>query len=294
MGSSVYNSELRSVRAFNSGYHTKTTNEIFEQNKLRRIHESMEPKKALIRESRDSETHPNSVPIIIALDVTGSMGKIPHHLVKDGLPTLMSGIIQNGIPDPQVLFLAVGDVTCDHHPLQVGQFESGDEELDMWLTRTYLEGGGGGNDGESYSLAWHYAANHTVTDAWEKRNQKGFLFTIGDEPIHSSFTKKYLNEIFGQEYQGNTKNEDLLEAARKMYNVYHIHVAETSAGRRSLEFWKNLMGQNCISVESHTDIPKVIANIVSSNVNTSATNNNVNTTNVTTTDVDTKDEMMLL
>lgn len=294
MGSSVYNSVSRSIRAENFGYATASINEIFEQNKLRRIHESMEPKKALIRESRDSETHPNSVPIIIALDVTGSMGKIPHHLVKDGLPTLMSGIIQNGIPDPQVLFLAVGDVTCDEYPLQVGQFESGDEELDMWLTRTYLEGGGGGNDGESYSLAWHYAANHTVTDAWEKRNQKGFLFTIGDEPIHSSFTKKYLNEIFGQEYQGNTKNEDLLEAARKMYNVYHIHVAETSAGHRSLEFWKNLMGQHCISVNNHADIPKVIANIVSSNVNTSVTNNNVNATDVTTMDVDTKDEMMLL
>lgn len=292
MGSSVYNSELRSERAFSLGYHTKTTNEIFEQNKLRRIHESMEPKKALIRESRDSETHPNSVPIIIALDVTGSMGKIPHHLVKDGLPTLMSDIIQNGIPDPQVLFLAVGDVTCDHYPLQVGQFESGDEELDMWLTRTYLEGGGGSNDGESYSLAWHYAAKHTVTDAWEKRKQKGFLFTIGDEPIHSSFTKKYLNEIFGQEYQGNTKNEDLLEAARKMYNVYHIHVAETSAGRRSLEFWKNLMGQHCITVENHADIPKVIANIVSSNVNTFTPQNNVKVD--VELDVEVDDEKMLL
>lgn len=290
MGSSVYNSELRSERAVHLGYTTASVNEIFTQNNLRTIHESMEPKKALIRESRDSETHPNSVPIIIALDVTGSMGKIPHQLVKDGLPTLMSGIIQNGIPDPQVLFLAVGDVTCDRHPLQVGQFESGDEELDMWLTRTYLEGGGGGNDGESYSLAWHYAANHTVTDAWEKRKQKGFLFTIGDEPIHSSFTKKYLNEIFGQDYQGNTKNEDLLEAAQKMYNVYHIHVAETSAGRRSLEFWKNLMGQHCISVESHTDIPKVIANIVSSNVNTSNTQNNVKTD----TEVMSDEEKMLL
>jgi len=294
MGSSVYNTVLRSERAVHCGYATASVNEIFTQNNLRTIHESMEPKKALIRESRDSETHPNSVPIIIALDVTGSMGKIPHQLVKDGLPTLMSGIIQNGIPDPQVLFLAVGDVTCDHHPLQVGQFESGDEELDMWLTRTYLEGGGGGNDGESYSLAWHYAANHTVTDAWEKRKQKGFLFTIGDEPIHSSFTKKYLNEIFGDDYQGNTKNEDLLEAAQMIYNVYHIHVAETSAGKRSLEFWKNLMGQHCISVESHTEIPKVIANIVSSNVNTSVQNNNVNTMTDTIVDVDTKDEMMLL
>lgn len=293
MGSSVYNTELRSERAFISNYAKASVNEIFTQNNLRTIHESMEPKKALIRESRDSETHPNSVPIIIALDVTGSMGKIPHHLIKDGLPTLMSGIIQNGIPDPQVLFLAVGDVTCDLHPLQVGQFESGDEELDMWLTRTYLEGGGGGNDGESYQMAWHYASNHTITDAWEKRNQKGFLFTIGDEPIHSSFTKKYLNEIFGQDYQGNTKNEDLLEDAQKMYNVYHIHVAETSSGRRSLGFWKNLMGQHCISVESHTEIPKVIANIVSSNVVMPNTQNNVKSDTEVMSDMTDEEKMLL-
>ena len=296
MGSASYSTQNRTIRASNSGYFTASVNDIFEQNKLRRIHESMEPSKALLRESRDSESHPNSVPIIIALDVTGSMGKIPHQLIKDGLPTLMSSIIQNGIPDPQVLFLAIGDATCDHYPLQVGQFESGDEELDMWLTRTYLEGGGGGNDGESYSLAWYYAANHTATDAWEKRKQKGFVFTIGDEPIHSNFNKTMLKEIMNESYQGNTKNEDLLKAAQEKYNVYHIHVAETSAGQRSHGFWKDLMGQNCISVDNHENIAKVIANIVVENTHISNVGNEVASTvddyNVPSTED--KNDMMLL
>lgn len=38
-----------------------------------------------IRECRDSEEHPESLPIIIALDVTGSMGMVPHSLITGGL-----------------------------------------------------------------------------------------------------------------------------------------------------------------------------------------------------------------
>ena len=34
-----------------------------------------------IRECRDSEEHPETLPIIIALDVTGSMGTVPHKLI---------------------------------------------------------------------------------------------------------------------------------------------------------------------------------------------------------------------
>ena len=143
MGGGSYSYSSRSIRSESLGYKTKSVNDIFEQNKKRQIHEQMDPKGVSIRESRDSDEHPNSIPIIIALDLTGSMGHIPHELVKDGLPKIMSGIIQHGIADPQVLFLGVGDHECDNAPLQVSQFESGDAELDMWLTRTYIEGGGG-------------------------------------------------------------------------------------------------------------------------------------------------------
>lgn len=262
MGYSHYSVSDRSERAFSSGYHTKSADEIFEQNRKRMIHESMEPSKATLREARDSEAHPNTVPIILALDVTGSMGRIPHHLVKDGLPKIMGKIIQSGVSDPSLLFLAIGDTECDKHPLQVGQFESGDEELDTWLTRTYIEGGGGANAGESYLLAWYFAAYHTEIDAFVKREKKGFLFTVGDEPSLNSIPKNVIKEVMGSSAQSAFTDVQLLEKAQETYNVFHLHVLEGSAGHRSLQYWKNLLGQNCIEIDNHEDISKKISEIV--------------------------------
>ena len=261
MGYSSYSSELRSVRATTLDYAHKSSDEIFIQNKKREIHESMEPKKALIREARDSEAHPLSFPIILPLDLTGSMGSIPLHLVREGLPKLMSGIIQHGITDPQLLFLGIGDHTCDRYPLQVGQFECGDEELDMWLTRTYIEGGGGGNDGESYLLAWYFAAKHTVTDAWDKRKQKGLLVTIGDEPSVRSLPKNAIEEIMGTGSQTSYSDKELLALAQEKYEVFHLHIMEGSAGHRSLGYWKSLLGQNCIEVNDYTKVPEIITEL---------------------------------
>jgi hypothetical protein len=233
----------------------------------------MEPLKALIREARDSATHPNSVPMILAMDFTGSMLDIPKNLIREGLPKLMGGLIQRGIPDPQLLFLGIGDTQCDSYPLQVGQFECGDEELDTWLTRSYLEGGGGGNGGESYHLAWYYAAKHTVTDAWEKRKQKGFLFTIGDEPCLPSLPANVVRELMGDNPERTLTNNEMLEMASEKYNVYHLHVMEGSQGSRSLSFWKELMGDRCIKINHHEDIPKQIIEIVTANTDMSQMNN---------------------
>ena len=38
-------------------------------------------------------TSGDMIAIVIALDVTGSMGSIPHFLVKEGLPNIMKRII---------------------------------------------------------------------------------------------------------------------------------------------------------------------------------------------------------
>jgi hypothetical protein len=261
MGGTRYDMDARSSRAKEVGYGSKPASEIFTQNAKRMAHESMNPNGITFREARDSAIHPNSVPIILGLDVTGSMGHIPHELIKEGLPKLMGGIIQGGVPDPALLFLGIGDHECDGYPLQVGQFESGDEELDMWLTRTYIESGGGGNAGESYLLAWYFAAFHTKTDAFEKRNQKGLLFTVGDEPNLEVLPASAIKEIMGAGQQTYTAKE-LLEEAKKYYDVYHISVLHSDQAVRADVAWKELLGQNCLSIADHKEIPNVIKGII--------------------------------
>lgn len=261
MGGGSYSLADRTTRSVDLGYHTKSVDQIFTK---RKIENGMDPNGLTIRESRDSAEHPNSLAIMLALDLTGSMGRVPHHLVKDGLPHIMQGIIDAGISDPQLLFMGVGDHKCDEAPLQVGQFESSDALLDHWLTNTFLEGGGGGNGGESYHLAWYVAAKHTFIDCFEKRQQKGFLFTIGDEPCHPTLSASSLkNVIKTGEFQNYTAAE-LLALAREKYNVYHINIQQT--GRGCEEGWERLIGRDyLLRAERHEDVAGIITRIVSQN-----------------------------
>jgi hypothetical protein len=265
MGGGTYNYSARLTRASSLGYDTKSVHEIFDQ---RTVNSAMNPHGVKLREARDSKEHPESLGVVIALDVTGSMGSVPHHLVKDGLPEIMDGIIKAGIADPQVLFMGVGDHECDRSPLQVGQFESSDDLLDKWLTTTYLEGGGGGNAGESYMLAWYFAAKHTALDCWEKRKKKGFLFTIGDEPVLRKLPKSAVQEIMGSASQPDDYTAaQLLEAAREAYEVYHIHIRETSAGSRNetIDDWKQLLGDHLLVAQHHDDVARIIRDLVAGN-----------------------------
>jgi len=264
MGNGSYSWSSRSARSESFGYKTKSAREIFSQ---RSINNAMNPNGVDIRESRDSNEHPNSLAIILGLDVTGSMGSIPHFLVREGLPHIMQSIIDQGIPDPQLLFLAVGDHECDRSPLQVGQFESSDELLDHWLTTVYLEGGGGGNAGESYHLAWYFAGFHTSIDCFEKRKQKGLLFTIGDEPVLPDLPIRNLKNIMGPGQYANFTNVELLDKAREMYIVKHLHLMQGSNGRntRVIDGWKQLMCDDLILIERKEDVSSVIAEEVIKN-----------------------------
>lgn len=262
MGSSSYDFQSRSARASTKGYGSGDTNKIFTQQAEQKAHVDMLPKNVVFRESRDSGVHPNSFPLQFYLDVTGSMGMIPHEMIASGLPKMVGKLIQNGVPDIALMFGAVGDHECDRCPLQVGQFESGDAELDMWLTRTWLEKGGGGNAGESYPLAWYFAANHTRTDAWDKRKQKGVVITCGDEPFLKNFPASAIKAIMGDAAvgQGNFTAEELLKAAQEKNHVFHVHIAH--GGRRLDPAWKELLGDNLIVLEDYTKISDIISDIV--------------------------------
>jgi len=295
MGGGTYSSVARTESGRTAFYSKASSQEIFKQ---KTINNAMNPFGLTLRESRDSVEHPNSLAIIVGLDVTGSMGSVPNFLVKNGLPEIMDSIIKAGIADPQMLFLGIGDHEFDRSPLQVGQFESSDELLDHWLTTVYLEGGGGGNDGESYLLAWYLAAMHTEIDCFEKRGQKGILITIGDEPCLYHFPKSAVKNIMGDEQAQDYNITELFDIARGKYHVHHIHIKQTGAGSRqsTIDGWKQMLSNNLHIAERQEDVARIIANIVvvDSVVDESIAEAQIENVTVTNDSVTSEDEGMML
>lgn len=220
--------------------------------------------KGKIRESRDSEEHPNAFPIIIGLDVTGSMGTIPKKLITKGFPEIMKKIMDEGVKHAQVCFMGYGDNECDSAPIQVGQFETSDLLQEEWLKSIYIESGGGSNDGEATSLVWYVAARHTDIDSVKKHGKKGVLITIGDEPFLENIPKRDIDDLFGGG-QSDVSARDILEEARKNWDVYHINIIDYSGSRSRVQNqWKQTLGENFVNTQSATgdDVPELIAGII--------------------------------
>lgn len=247
-----------------ANYAGKSRDQIFTSNQSRTIAPELNPYGLSFRESRDSEAHPNSLAISVFLDVTGSMGRIPEQLIRHKLGSLMDTLLKHHIQDPQIMFSAIGDHISDSAPLQVGQFESGTSELNDCLARIFLEGGGGGQMMESYLLAWLIAGRHTSIDCFEKRSQKGFLFTIGDEKSWDTVGADSLKKILGYSNAEDISAEDVLAQAQRMYHVFHIHSNETSYRNSSevIGYWRRLLGERLLILEDHTALAELIASTV--------------------------------
>lgn len=253
--------------AYSSTTSTKSRAEIFTS---RNINADMDPMGVRMREARDSDLNPESTPIIIAADVTGSMGYLAEHIVKNGLTTLFTEIYdRKPVTDPQIMAMAIGDATqWDTAPFQIGQFEA-DLTAAQWLEKIYIEGGGGGNGFESYDLPYYFAAFHTATDAFEKRNQKGYIFTLGDEQAPPATTidsiKKVLDEN-GDGMEVDMPFKDVIERASKMYHCFHIMIGEGSYARSRPEVvkdtWREVLGQNAVWLEDHTKLAETIVSII--------------------------------
>lgn len=136
--------------------------------------------KNVIRECVDSTEHPNTKPVILALDVTGSMGRAAMEVAKQ-INVVMTKLYEN-VTDVEFLVMGIGDLAYDCAPIQASQFES-DIRIAENLDKIYFENGGGGNDYESYTVAWYMGLKHCKLDCW-KRGKKGLIITMGDEPIN--------------------------------------------------------------------------------------------------------------
>lgn len=241
-----------------SGRANAPHSEVFQQ---RQCHPMMNPMGLQMREARDSLDHPNSLAIAFALDVTGSMGDIPRQLATKELPTFMKLLTDCGIADPQLLFMAIGDAHCDHAPLQIGQFESTAELMDQWLTRSYLEGGGGGNGGESYELAFYMLAQHTDIDCWEKRKKKGYLFMTGDEHPFDVVSRHQIGSLTGAHLDEDIPIEEVIAAAAENYHLFFL-IPDLERRKNCEARWRELLGDHVICMEAPHDTCAVAAAIV--------------------------------
>jgi hypothetical protein len=222
-----------------------------------------DPTQFKLRESCESAEKPRVTPIIIALDVTGSMGKIPAALVRGGLGDLMAKLLaNNGIPNPHVMFMAVGDVNYDRAPIQATQFEA-DMRMADQLRKLYLEGGGGGNDSESYPLAWYFAATRTKLDSLINRQEKGFIFTIGDEYAPEKISGAHIQRFLGEQNARDITTQEILTLAKKSYEVFHFGVKQSSTYTSRVQAsWKELLGQNLIDVDDYNKIADDIVSTI--------------------------------
>ena len=239
-----------------------SSHEMFTQ---RRLHEQLDVKNK-IRECCDNAEHPNTVPVILALDVTGSMGDAAVKVAKS-LGCIMKEIYEE-TKDVEFSIMAIGDIECDMVPIQMSQFES-DIRIAEALDNVYFEYGGGGNGWESYSLAWYTGLKHARLDCW-KRGKKGIIITLGDEPLNPYImlngASTSLKECLGDNEQAKIDTKDLYELASEKYDIYHISVTDSGSyyyrKDRIDSSFKEVLPKENYFVACINELPGVISKII--------------------------------
>ena len=173
------------------------------------------------RESFDSEDSPESTPVILGFDCTGSMGWLANEIAQNSLNETITKILSTKIvTDPHMMCAAFANYDA---PLQVTQFEA-DIRVVEQLLELYISGW------NSYSydaLLWYFAAKHTKTDCWEKRHKKGILIGIGDEICGRgkyNIDAETIKSVFDDEVDHDLSEDDIWSEASQKYEIVHIVV----------------------------------------------------------------------
>lgn len=242
-------SKLKSSRNLST---KKNVEEVF---KSQKCNPKFDPKYIGTRECFDSDEHPNTAPIVVGLDVTASMGYLAVDIATKSLNDFIMKLYSTGaVKDPALMCAAYGDYQ-DQSPLQVTQFES-DIRIAEQLLEIYFENGGSGQ--VVPTCLWEFLSRHTNIDAINKRNQKGFVFTIGDEAsVRDDSVQSTINRVIGDNIPDVTR-ESILNEVSKKFNVFHIIVSNCSYITFDM-----LPGRNMVIREKQiSQIPEIIISTI--------------------------------
>lgn len=223
------------------------------------VHATLNPLN-VTRECRDSDKYPYTIPIIVVIDMTGSMQHTPK-VMQENLVTLMGAFIKDNASGkkylgnyyPSVAIAAIDDYDAmiyhtgsANGSLQFSNFENGNE-IDNNLENLWFTGNGGGTNHEDYQLALYFIDKHVVTDAWEKRRKKGYVFVFGDELSYSHAGIQKVAKVIGDNIQEDISVEKLVKNIQEKYNLYFATPSNTynsvgEAGKQIYSYWQNLLG----------------------------------------------------
>jgi hypothetical protein len=162
----------------------------------------------------------SSNPLIVAVDVTGSMASWPFEIF-DRLPLLYNTLSQYR-EDLEICFAAVGDAGCDRWPLQVTTFAGG-YDLEQLLGSLFGEGGGG-DAPESYGLFAHWVNTHVETP---KAGETPFMIVFGDAPMHPKTPKGQITHLLGDQ----AGEVDSIQAWRQVCQNWNVWFLRRPTGK---------------------------------------------------------------
>ena len=224
--------------------YSQEAEKVFEQ--VKRIDPSMDPKKRTLRTACKH-------PIVLALDGTGSMGKLPKIFIdKEAMVACQlteQGYLPGAQTEARISFAIIGDAETDAAPLQVADFCT-TRETGVQTRRLWLEGGGGANKVESYQLAAYFYARHCriAEDA-----VPFFIFT-GDEGFYDTLYARDIAATFGDTVQGNLETKEVFAELLRNFrgNVFLVHRPYVSEGcpsdREVLQQWEGVLGKERIVI----------------------------------------------
>lgn len=266
-GRSVSTSYINGVATATLASSNYSTQEFY---KARTIDEALKPYKVM-RECCDTEEHPETIPVIFGLDVTGSMGS-SLELVAKKLNEIMTRIYQE-VKDVEFMIMGIGDLYCDDAPIQISQFES-DIRIAEQLEKVYFERGGGGNGYESYTAAWYMGSRHCKLDCW-KRGKKGIIITLGDEPLNPYLPRKDLNAATGDSVEANIETKDLYNEAIEKFDIYHIVVTDGGSSyhwhKNAIETsWPEYLDEDHLKYAKIDNLAEMVSEIITGHASSSA------------------------
>jgi hypothetical protein len=180
-------------------------------------------------------------PVIVAVDVTGSMSEWPGEIF-DRLPLLYQTLSQYR-DDVEICFAAIGDAYSDRYPLQVNDFGKG-LDLEKKLKALYPEGAGGGQVSESYELFAYDILNHCKT----KNAISPFLIIYGDEKFYKKVDEQQVKHLIGDKLEGKLDSDKVWQGLMQRFNLFYLQKPygsgyDSDVTKEVRDYWAKTIGR---------------------------------------------------